>query len=51
MNVVIVKNVTVFIVLLIDGTWFNGKTLDLQLRDCELDPRSNQLNLLKGDMT
>jgi len=33
-----------------EGIWLSGKTLDCQPRDCEFDPLSLQLKLLKGDM-
>ena len=33
-----------------EGIWLSGKTLDCRPRDCEFDPPSLQLKLLKGDM-
>ena len=33
-----------------EGIWLSGKTLDCRPRNCEFDPRSLQLKLLKGDM-
>jgi len=31
-----------------EGNWLSGKTLDCRPRDCEFDPPSLQLKLLKG---
>ena len=34
-----------------EGIWLSGKTLDCRPRDCEFDPPSLQLKLIKkGDM-
>jgi len=33
-----------------EGIWLSSKTLDCRPRDCEFDPPSLQLKLLKRDM-
>ena len=32
------------------GIWLSGKTLDCRPRDCEFDPPSLQLKIIKRDM-